>query len=294
MAPYWQKHANPLLIILGAFHPAYRHSHRFLLADEPEGLADLIEAYLGQVSLYFSLVGVMATEFALSDMPEDDTTDFWPDLLAAISRGSWFLLAITCLTGVAGAIHLIWTVHTVPLVQRRRFILDHELCFSIVYAVAPLTFVVLFVALITGGLSLALSAPIIVRASIIIAIALGVIVAATEVYTSGKIMEAAFRPWDLADRELQGRVSSKKGTIFAAPPEEDGCPQLHAFLQNLDLLGCEVGFREAGLTLPLLLKVAKELKSPAFLDSALRSAGVTKAGSRLEIILGINDIINNR
>ena len=102
MAPYWQKHANPLLIILGAFHPAYRHSHRFLLADEPEGLADLIEAYLGQVSLYFSLVGVMATEFALSDMPEDDTTDFWPDLLAAISRGSWFLLAITCLTGVAG------------------------------------------------------------------------------------------------------------------------------------------------------------------------------------------------
>ena len=163
------------------------------------------------------------------------------------------------------------------------------MCFSIVYAIAPLTFCVLFVALVTGGISLALSGSTLLRISISIGISLGLCIAVVEVYTSGKIMEAAFRPWGAADQLLQGGKTKKKGAIFVAPDEEGArnCPELHIFLEKLGLLEFEAGLNESGLTFPLLCKVAREIKCPSFLDSTLRSAGVQNAGHRCRMLLRI-------
>mmetsp|Transcript_23334 Transcript_23334/g.62689 ORF Transcript_23334/g.62689 Transcript_23334/m.62689 type:complete len:360 (-) Transcript_23334:581-1660(-) len=98
----------------------------------------------------------------------------------------------------------VWSLHSVPVKQRRRFILDHETAYSLPYAVAPWSFVLLFVGLITGGLSLALKpqTPGVFRYAIAIGVVIGVTIAVPMVYTSGLVMESAFRPWGLADQEL--------------------------------------------------------------------------------------------
>mmetsp|Transcript_23335 Transcript_23335/g.62696 ORF Transcript_23335/g.62696 Transcript_23335/m.62696 type:complete len:318 (-) Transcript_23335:581-1534(-) len=158
----------------------------------------------------------MATEFTLVELPgtmgstnhnhtasSADSPDL-PMALAAVARTSWCVLAIMSLTAVAAGIHLVWSLHSVPVKQRRRFILDHETAYSLPYAVAPWSFVLLFVGLITGGLSLALKpqTPGVFRYAIAIGVVIGVTIAVPMVYTSGLVMESAFRPWGLADQEL--------------------------------------------------------------------------------------------
>ena len=192
---------SPMLILMGALHPAFRHTHCYLLTDDIRELADLVESYLAQLSLYFSLVGVMATEFTLVESPvganDTDSEMSIPIILAAVARTSWCVLAIISLTAVAAGIHLVWSLHSVPVSQRRRFILDHESSFSLPYAVAPLSFVLLFVGIITGGLSLAYKPQtfLVFRYAMVIGLVIGCAIAVPMVFTSGLVMESAFRPW---------------------------------------------------------------------------------------------------
>ena len=46
--PTKQRWWTPLLIILGAFHPVYRNTHKFLLPENQEEIVDMTEVRMGK------------------------------------------------------------------------------------------------------------------------------------------------------------------------------------------------------------------------------------------------------
>jgi hypothetical protein len=126
---------TPLKIIMGGLHPAFRHTHKFLQPEDQETIVDMMESYLSMLTQFYSLEGVMAVEISLSPVEGLEGLEGLDEhnpvlILRSISRLSWFALGPICLTCVAAAIHIIWSVQAVPINKRRRFLLDNQAYFS--------------------------------------------------------------------------------------------------------------------------------------------------------------------
>jgi len=300
--PTGRKWWTPLLIILGFFHPAYRNTHKYLLPENQEDIVDMTESYFAMLTLFYSLVGVMAVEMSLSESPVELETESGARLvLISLSRLGWFALGPLCLTCVAGCIHVVWSLQAISPHVRRRFVLDHQLFFSMPYSLAPICFVLLHISIISGSVASALRAQADwLRLSEITGLVLGTVPAVALVYASGHIMEDAFRPWWLADKRKsmadKYRSESQKGTAVAESTNKMSSIEDEETKSNLVALGLpfvEELLALDGLTWKTLMSLLKETGSHALLDSMLFGVGVEKAGHRAAIILRLQRSVTN-
>lgn len=299
--PTGRKWYTPLKIILGIAHPAFRYTHRYLQPEDQESIADMMESYLSMLTLFYSLLGVMSVELALSPVEGLEGLDGRDAVLVltSVSRLGWFAIGPICLTGVAAAIHVIWSMQAVPVNKRRRFLLDNQTYFSMPYAMAPPVFVLLHVSLLSScSASILRAESKWLRYCEAIGLVVGMLPVLPLVYASGAIMEGAFRPWSQAaevkkQADKYGEMPGETGTDTDTTDRNEG-NDLRDHLSDLGLEFCLELFELQGLDWATMVAIVKNTGSFSLLDKMLGGAGLDKAGHRAAIILEIQKEIERK
>eukprot|EP00941_MAST-03F_sp_MAST-3F-sp1_P002604 g2604.t1 len=295
---------SPLKILLGILHTAFRNTHAYLQPEKQEDIVEMLESYLSMLTLFYSLVGVAAVELSMEpvDLADNVSDNSFEVITASISRAGWFALGPICLTAVAASIHSLWSIQAVPVHKRRRHLLRHQFHYSLPYAVAPPTFLILHISIFSASASSVAQAPNAwFKYTGIVGMVIGFLPILPLVYTSGAMIEDAFRPWvkgatiqniyknknktqpTVDDDGINYNASATDTTSVDLPGHK--CTELHRNLQELGLGFCEELIELEGLNWETMQNICETTQSFLLIDRMLESAGIAKAGHRCEIIL---------
>eukprot|EP00984_Skeletonema_dohrnii_P008904 scaffold3309_cov118-Skeletonema_dohrnii-CCMP3373.AAC.7 len=276
---------------------------------QPEDLDDIpamYDSYLNVNCLYYSLVGVLAIETSLSLEISPENASPLCHWLITISRFCWCANGVWSMAAVVGAFHTLWALYATPRWARRNFVFQNARTIALVYVLGAPNFALMLIGTITGVIGNILSQEGYQRRDWIAALlglGVGVCVAFAFVLCSGSLIAKTIRPWKIANDHLmkaKRRCSDTGVSIddfydnydygnIANDKENEPdfeIPDVHAAgLAGLDMPAVATLLSDAGLTLDKMQKVNNEV----LLDTLIKSAGVKKAGDRLDVILYVRD-----
>lgn len=276
---------------------------------QPEDLDDIpamYDSYLNVNCLYYSLVGVLAVETSLFlEIPPEGASELCQWLLT-ISRFCWCANGIWSFAAVVAAFHTLWSLYATPRWARRNFIFQNARTLGCVYALGAPNFAMMLFGTITGVIGNVLAQEGVKRRdwiASVLGLGVGLMVTILFVLCSGSMIAKVVRPWKLANDHItkaKRRHSDTGGSVDAFydnyeygntandkmnEPDFE-IPDVHASgLAALKMPAVAAQLTDAGLTLEKMQKVNNEV----LLDTLIKSAGVDKAGDRLEVILYVRD-----
>ncbi|KAL7492189.1 hypothetical protein ACHAWT_001371 [Skeletonema menzelii] len=277
---------------------------------QPEDLDDIpamYDSYLNVNCLYYSLVGVLAIETSLFlEVPPENasTACKW---LITVSRATWCANGVWSMAAVVGAFHTLWALYATPRWARRNFIFQNARTIASVYVLGAPNFALMLIGTITGVFGNILAQEGYETRDWVaaaIGLGLGLSVAVVFILCSGSLIAKVIRPWKLANDHLvkAKRRHSDTGVSIDAfydnyeygnvandkmnEPDFE-IPDVHAAgLAGLNMTAVSHLLTDAGLTLE---KMQRVVNNEVLLDNLIKSAGVDKAGDRLEVILYVRD-----
>jgi len=276
---------------------------------QPEDLDDIpamYDSYLNVNCLYYSLVGVLAIETSLFlEVPAENASPLCQWLIT-ISRFCWCANGVWSMSAVVAAFHTLWALYATPRWARRNFIFQNARTIACVYVLGAPNFAMMLFGTITGVIGNILAQDGHKRRDWIAALlglAVGLSVTIAFVLCSGSLIAKVIRPWKIANDHLTKakRRCSDTGVSVDAfydnyeygntandkmnEPDFE-VPDVHAAgLDGLRMPALANQLTEAGLTLEKMQRVKNEV----LLDTLIKSAGVQKAGDRLDVILYVRD-----
>lgn len=251
-------------------------------------------------------MGVLAIETSLFlEVPPEDASEFchW---LITISRFCWCANGLWSLAAVVAAFHTLWALYATPRWARRNFIFQNARTIACVYVLGAPNFAMLLFGTITGVIGNILAQEGHKRRDWIAALlglGVGVFVAFAFVSVSGSLIAKAIRPWKIANDHLMKAKRRCSDTGVSIDDFYDNydygntandkmnepdfeIPDVHAAgLAGLNMPAIAHQMTDAGLTLEKMKRVNNEV----LLDTLIKSAGVDKAGERLDVILYVRD-----
>lgn len=295
-----------LRVLNAPMDPVLTKNGHWIQPEDLDDIPSMYDSYLNVNCLYYSLVGVLAIETSLfMKVPPADASPL-SQWLITISRFCWCANGIWSMAAVVGAFHTLWALYATPRWARRNFIFQNARTMAAVYVLGAPNFGLMLIGTITGTMGNILSQEGHQRRDWIAALlglGVGLCVAVAFVLCSGSLIAKTVRPWKIANDHLlkvkrrhsetgvsindfydnydYGNVSNHK---INEPDFE--IPDVHAAgLAGLNITAASQLLTDAGLTLKKMQRVNNEV----LLDTLIESAGVYKAGDRLEVILYVRD-----
>ena len=295
-----------LRVLNAPFDPVLSKMGEWVQPDDLDDIPAMNDSYLNVNCLYFSLVGVLAIETSLFlEIPPEGASELCQWLIT-VSRFCWCANGIWSMSAVVGTFHILLSLYATPRWARRNFIFQNSRILASVYSLGAPNFALMLFGVMTGVIGNILAQEGHTRKDWIAAalgMGVGFGVTALFVLCSGSLMAKVIRPWKIANDNLtkaKRRYSRTGGSIDDFYDNYDygntsnnklnepdfEIPDVHAAgLSELNMPAVAIQLTDSGLTLEKMRRVKNEV----LLDALIKSAGVDKAGDRLDVILYVRD-----